>query len=433
MKFIVKNQFLVYLMAVALGVASCGSDDDNGDRDGGGSTTNSPLTPDQHKAKLETIGKDFVAKFNQNDHKVAVESIDYLSEIIDAPGLFDDEDDFNIEQPIIPNILSSVRSVILHNDMNGLATFASEPDTYTLSEYAGVYTYSQSKKRWERKTATGKIELQYNNGKANVMTLAFEGGTDYTQAEGVVVNVPAKVSFSMKVETAEQISCVTTTNLSADQKSAEVAVKLSLIGGYVWELSLNAQSSVVTETYKMTKNGEQLMASVAKLTGNKLTNPDDIENGEASNMLANGEFDFSIMDVALHGKGDIKAVIDELDKMEEKQTDEQKTQKEAEIYNQYAKIELYYADKSEKIADIKMKAFYDGENYGYHYNPQSGKMEYGEYKDYNLMPNLIFVSDNSEFSMDTYFSEANFGSLIQSIETLVNKYADLIGEDHVDL
>lgn len=432
MNFIVKKQFLVYLMTVALGVTSCGSDDkgDNGGGNGGGSSTESPLTPDQHKAKLETIGKDFVAMFNPNDHKAAVESMDYLSGIIDAPGLFDEKEE--TVYPPIPNILSSVRSVILHNDMNGLATFASEPDTYTLSEYAGVYTYNASKKIWEKTAATGKIELKYNNAK-DVMTLTFEGGVDYTQAEGVVVNVPAKVNFLLKVGTEEQVTCVATTSLSADQKSAEVAVKLSLIGGYVWELSLNAKNSEVSGTYKMSKNGQQLMASIAKLTGNKLTSPDDIENGEASDMLANGEFDFRIMDVALNGKGDIKAVIAGLDKIEEKLTDEQETQKEAEIYNQYVKIELYYADKAEKIADVKMRAFYDGQNWGYHYNPQTGKMEYGEYKDYELMPNLIFVSDGSEFSMDTYFSEANFGSLIQSIETLVNKYADIIGEDYVDL
>lgn len=433
MKFIVKNRFLVYLMAVALGITSCGSDDngdDGGNGNGGGSNTTSPLTPDQHKAKLETIGKDFIAMFNPNDHKAAVESIDYLSEIIDAPGLFDNEDD---SYPMIPDVLSSVRSVILHNDMNGLATFASEPDTYTLSEYAGVYTYSQSKRIWEKTAATGKIELKYNNGKANVMILAFEGGTDYTQAEGVVVNVPAKVNLSMKVADVEQISCVATTSLSADQKSAEVAVKLSLIGGYVWDLSLNAKGTEVSETYKMSKNGQQLMASIAKLTGNKLTSPDDIENGEASDMLANGEFDFRIMDVALNGKGDIKAIIDGVDKIDEKQTDEQKTKQEADIYNQYAKIELYYADKAEKIADVKMRAFYDGESRGNYYNPQTGKIEYGEFKNYELMPNLIFVSDGSEFSLDTYFSEANFGSLIQSVETLINKYADIIDADHVDL
>lgn len=431
MKFIMKNQYLVCLLALAFGAASCGSDD-KGDGGGGGPLGPSPLTPDQHKAKLETIGKDFVARFNPNDHKAAVESIDYLSEIIDAPGLFDN-DNSEIEEQPIPDMLSSVRSVIRNNNMNGLAKLATEElDEYKLSEYAGIYTYNQTKRIWEKKDAAGRIELLYNNGKANVLTLTFEGGEDYTQAEGVVVSVPAKVNLSMKVGADEQIACAIATNLSENQKTAVVSVKLSLIGGYLWELDVNARSTEVTESYKMSKSGEQLMASIAKLTGNKLTSPEDIDNGEASEMLANGEFDFRIMDVAVKGKGDIKAIIDGVDKISEKLTDEQKTQKEAEIYGQYATIELYYADKSEKVADVKVEAAHDGVNFGHYYDPQTGKMEHGEYEDYVLMPNLVFVSDGSKYDMETYFSEANFGSLIESVETLVNKYIDLVGEDHVD-
>lgn len=432
MKLLVKSRYLLYMLVLAVSMVSCNDSDDNGDNGGGGNGGGtSPLTPDQHKAKLETIGKDFVAKFNPNDHKVAAEALECLNEIIDAPGLFDGDDEVAVPTPPFQEIAATVFSVARNNNMNGLAALAAmDADEYRLSEYAGVYTYNATKKEWEKTDASNKIELKYDlNGKTCDLLLTFEGGSDYDKAEDVIVEVPEKVNFSMKVADAEQISASVVTKLTDGQKSADVAVKVSLIGGYKWELSVSAKSNIVTETYSMSKNSEVLMASVAKLTGNKLTDPDEIENGEAGDLLADGEFDFRVMDVALKGKGDIKAIIDAVDKIPDALTEKEKAQMEADAYNKYANISMSYYGDAEKVADIKMDIYFDGT--GNRYNPETGKTEKVDY--YYVSPCLIFASDGSKFEMETYFSEANFGSLIKSVETLVNKYADLIGEDHVEL
>lgn len=416
--------FFCFLVLMSC-IAACSDKED----DGGGLGT-SPLTPDQHKVKLETIGKDFVSKFNPNDHKTAIEAIDYLFDIIDAPGLSDDEN----ENSYLPETMSAVRSVLMNNDINGLAALASEDlDKVTLADYEGIYTYNQTIGEWTKADAKGKIELQYNNGKACVISMTFEGNFDYTQVEGVVVSVPAKVNFSMKVAGVEQVTFAVQTNLAKDQKAATIAVEFVLIGGYKWNLNLDAKSTIITQTYGMSKDGQVLMASVAKLTGSDLTTIDKIENGEASEMLGSAEFDFRVMDVALKGSGDVKSLIKALDAIPDKLEEKQKVQKEVDACNQFAKIELYYASEAQKVADVKMDVLQDGKGYDYQYNPKTGKFEWAVFDYYEAVPYLIFVSDGSKFEFDTYFSEASFGSLITSVETLINKYVDMVGGDPIEL
>lgn len=436
MKFLAKGFYLLCMLVFAAGMSACSDDNKDGDTP----PPPSPLTPDEHKAKLETVGKDFIAKFNAEDHRTAVETIDYLVGILETSGLFgeDDEDvvtpgpdpDYN---PMV-QMLSSLRSVAKSNSLTGLTTLAAEVDKVGLADYAGVYTYNESNEDWDKVDATGKIELNFNNGKACVLALTFEGGKDYVY-ENTAVNIPAKMTVSLKVAGSEQIGASVNTSLADNQKSADVEVKMTLNGGYAWELALNAKSNVITEVYKMSKNGEMLINSSAEITGQNLTDPNALENSEAEDLLSEGELSVNIMDVVVKGQGDIKAIIKGVDAITESSSSKTGAQKEADIYNEYASMALYYSGGSEKVADVKMDIVKDEDdnNVGYDPAPSTGKMEQSangstSYEYYYITPVLIFASDGSKYDMETYFSEANFGSLIQSVKTLVNKYAAMVGE-----
>lgn len=76
------------LFCLATGPISCGdSNTDDGTEQGGGGGGTGPepepgnpeITPEQHKAKLETIGKEVAAQFNPEDSKAAIESGSRLS------------------------------------------------------------------------------------------------------------------------------------------------------------------------------------------------------------------------------------------------------------------------------------------------------------------------------------------------------------------
>lgn len=433
MKFLAKGFYLLCMLVFAVGMAACSDDNKDGDTP----PPPSPLTPDEHKAKLETVGKDFIAKFNAEDHRTAVETIDYLIDILETSGLFGEDDE---DTPIVPDynpmvqMLSSLRSVAKSNSLNGLTNLAAEVDKVSLADYAGVYTYNESNEEWDKVDATGKIELNFNNGKVCVLALTFEGGKDYVY-ENTAVNIPAKMTVSLKVDGSEQIGASVNTSLADNQKSADVAVKMTLNGGYAWDLTLNAKSNVITEVYKMSKNGETLINSSAEITGQNLTDPDALENSEAEDLLSEGELSVNIMDVVVKGQGDIKAIIKGVDAITESSSSKTGAQKEADIYNKYASMALYYSGGSEKVADVKMDIVKDEDdnNVGYEPAPSTGKMEQSvngstSYEYYYTTPVLIFASDGSKYDMETYFSEANFGSLIQSVKTLVNKYAAMVGE-----
>lgn len=432
MKFLSKGFYLVCMLVFAMGITACSDDDKDGDTP----PPPSPLTPDEHKAKLETVGKDFVAKFNAEDHRAAVEAIDYLNSIIDPLIGSDDEDVILPPDPgYDPNpygkMLASLRSVAKDNSLNGLVTLATEVDEYGLSDLEGVYSYDNKTEKWDTTAATGKIELVFDNGKACVLTVTFEGGKDYTY-ENTVVNVPAKVNISLKVAGAEQIGATINTNLANDQKSAEVSAKMTLNGGYVWELAVNAKSNAITQVSKMTKNGETLISSNAEITGTNLTDPDALQNNEPEDLVSNGALDFTVMgDIAMSGKANIKSIIREVDLITEPSDSKTGAQKEAEIYNKYASLAMYYSGGSEKVADIKMDIVKDEDDYDHNigYQPEIGKKDQSVITEYYYAaPVLIFASDGSKYDMETYFSDANFGSLIESVRTLANKYAAMIGE-----
>ena len=435
MKFLAKGFYLLCMLVFAVGMAACSDDNKDGD-----TPPPSPLTPDEHKAKLETVGKDFIAKFNAEDHRTAVETIDYLIDILETSGVFgEDDEDVNVPDepgynPMV-QMLSSLRSVAKNNSLNGLTTLAAEVDKVGLADYAGVYTYNESNEEWDKVDATGKIELNFNNGKACVLALTFEGGKDYVY-ENTAVNIPAKMTVSLKVAGSEQIGASVNTSLADNQKSADVTVKMTLNGGYAWELALSAKSNVITEVYKMSKNGEMLINSSAEITGQNLTDPDALENSEAEDLLSEGELSVNIMDVVVKGQGNIKAIIKGVDAITESSSSKTGAQKEADIYNKYASMALYYSGGSEKVADVKMDIVKDEDDNEVGYEPErpsTGKKEQSangstSYEYYYTTPVLIFASDGSKYDMETYFSEANFSSLIQSVKTLVNKYAGMVGE-----
>ena len=432
MKFFAKGFYLLCMLVFAVGMVACSDDDKGGD-----TPPPSPLTPDEHKTKLETVGKEFVAKFNAEDHRVAVEVIDYLVDILETSGLFGDDE---VELPVplpdptpknpMAQMLSALRSVAKNNSLTGLTTLATEVDKLSLADYAGVYTYNKVSGEWTKVEATGKIELQFNNGKACVLALTFEGGKDYTY-ENTAVNIPAKMTISLKVANVEHIGASVTTSLADNQKSADIAVKMTLNGGYAWELAVSAKSNAITEVYKMSKNDETLITSSAEVSGQNLTDPDALENSEAEDLLTDGKLSVNVMDVVVKGEGAIKSIIKGIDAITESSDSKTGAQKEADIYNKYASMALYYSGGSEKVADVKMDIVKESDyNVGYEEEvPKTGKKEQNvstSYDYYYVAPFLIFASDGSKYEMETYFSEANFGSLIQSIEALMDKYAALV-------
>lgn len=453
-----KNAKYYFCALLISSMVACSSDKDDNENNGGGNGdgdnnyTESPLSPDENKTKLENIGKDFVAKINANDHKAVTESLYCLSNLMDDDS-FDnclpdymqwDDEDFSgdVEYPINPVALANV---IRNNDINALMKIATKSfdDEYKISDFQG--TYSCVNGIWTAGSGTkNKWELQYTDAEHNntksVLTLTYSDLKEYSKVNNTLVEVPGQMTLTLTVDGKEVLKLTNEISLTLSKDNndkATVKCNLAINGNYNWEINASADPDKVSSTFKMSVNNEELINGSAEMTGTKLTDPDNIEANE-ENILNQGNFNLTLMNVRLTGKADIKAIIkgeEYLDDQNYWESDfnEDKDKLNAiaamELYNKNMNIEGIYVKEKQKFANIKVGTYYSEEE-KYEYN--GGNPTYKTVKDWDIEPVLIFT-DNSELSFDTFFTKTGFSGLIASVETLVNKYMDIVGEDHVNL
>lgn len=445
MNFLQNTKYYLYVL-LACCLIACSDDKNDKDGDDTGDYTDSPLTPDQNKAKLETIGKEFVAKINASDHETVVKSLNNLTDAIDDSN-FDEllpdylqGDDFDYVHPVNP---IQLLQVIKNNDANALmqlATKAVDDDEYRVSDMEGVYTYDAKNHEWTKTDAKNKVELRYTvEGVASVFTADFSGMKDYTKVDGVIVEVPAKTEVSLTVAGTKVMSFVTNIELSNDMYSAKINSTLSLNDDYSWNITADVKSEQVASTFKMTVNKEDLINGTVVVNGTKMTDPDNIEKNE-EDILSNGKLDFTIMNIRLQGEGDIKAIMNGLDKIDDidpwdkdftEAASKANAEKEMKLYNDYMEIAGFYVKEKQKFVDVKM-AIYSEEEEVYIGWDQINGSQYKTVNAWYVQPILVFT-DKSEVEFDTFFTETRFSSLINSVETLLNKYMDMVGADHVEL
>lgn len=443
MNFLQNTKYYLYIL-LACCLIACSDDKNDKDGDDTGDYTESPLTPDENKAKLETIGKEFVSKINASDHETVVKSLNNLTDAINGsnfeellPDNLQGDEYFPPKDDMYP---AQLLQVIKNNDANALmqlATKAVDDDEYRLSELEGIYTYDEKEHEWTFEAAENKVELRYTvKGVASVFTADFSGMKDYTKVDGVIIEVPAKTEVSLTVAGTKVMSFVTNIELSNDMYSAKINSTLSLNDDYSWNITADVKSEKVTSTFKMTVKGEELINGSVEVNGTKMTDPDNIENN-GEDILSNGKLDFTIMNIRLQGEGDIKAIMNGLDKIEDidpwdddftEAASKANAEKEMKLYNDYMKIAGFYVKEKQKFVDIKM-AIYSDEDYGrwdeINHKPTMVNV-------WDVQPILVFT-DKSEVEFDTFFTETRFSSLISSVETLINKYTAMVGADKVEL
>lgn len=438
MNFLQNTKYYLYVL-LACCLIAC-KDDDKG-------VTDSPLTPDEHKAKLETIGKEFIAKINASDHETVVKSLNNLTEAIDGSNL---EDLFPVNEvpkneTIVdqyqPKLPQSLLQVIKNNDANALmqlATKAIDDDEYRISDFEGIYTYSESDNSWLRKDAENKVELHYTvDGVASILSINCSGMKDYTKVDGVIVEVPAKTEMTLTVTGEKVMDFVTTIELSNDLYSAKINSTLTLNDNYSWNITADVKSEQVTSTFKMTVNNENLINGTVVVYGNKMTDPDYIEKDE-EDIVNNGNFDFTIMNLQLKGNGNIKSILTGLDELDyidpwdknfKESASKANAEKEMKLYNDNMNITGFYVKENQKFVDVKM-GIYSEEQEVYYWDGYD--YQYKTINTWDVQPILVFT-DKSEMDFETFFTESDFSKLIKSVETLINKYMDMVDAEHVKL
>lgn len=393
---------LLFAVSVAAAVMSC-------DNKNNGTTIT--LSPGENQQRLEDVGNRLISKFRPEVQKTLIEAVD---DFINYAYEGDLEVLDKYADNVAGNLASVIKSAVAEYNINSVTTLA-EPSTslYEAARVYGIYTYDGTS--WTREDSSDKLEFRFDTeeGKKVVATVQASTGGSELSIEGNTYVIPQNATANVSID--GKTECAITVNTQCNFGS-NVDVNISLnANGYVITESLNVNSGSGSCNIDFSIDGESIVSAASTFGGNHLTDPDYIyENYET--IGGNASAVVSILNEAqLKGScSDISAMVRELDNLEWDSSIESARQ-EAAIYNKYITAGLTYDNATNFVAELEVVAY-----------------EYDEYSFYTE-PIIVFTSDGSRFSLEDYFTEENFGGLIDSFENLYNVYASYIdaGEEEV--
>lgn len=416
-----KNLFRASLIVVAAaGLMSC-----NG-VNGGGSQIS--MTPEENKARLEEVGQKVIAKFKPEVQENLIRAVNDF-QIYANEGNLEVYDKYGASE-FAAQFASVVKSTVEGANLGGIMALAA-PDShlYEAARIYGIYTYNGSS--WSRAESTDKIEFRFTTeeGKSVVVTAqASEGGTELT-IEGETIVIPQQVTAAVTIEGRTEFSANVRTSCNfGSTVTVDIAIDAN---GYVVKenVTVNPNSGSCSASFGI--DGETIVAMNGTFTGNNLTNPDHIYDNYET-IVGNATAVVSILNEAqLKGScSDISAMVHELYNLEWDSSNIESARQEAAIYNKYITAGLTYDNATNFVATLEIAPYeYESSYTTDVWNPDTQQYEQKVITNYYYYtePLIVFTSDGSRFSLEDYFTEENFGGLIESFENLYKIYAGYVG------
>ena len=416
-----KNLFRASLIVVAAaGLMSCDG------VNGGGSQIS--MTPDENKARLEEVGQKVIAKFKPEVQENLIKAVNDF-QIYANDGNLEVYDKYGASE-YAAQFASVVKSTVEGANLGGIMALAA-PDShlYEAARIYGIYTYNGSS--WSRTESTDKIEFRFTTeeGKSVVVTAqASEGGTELTIEEETIV-IPQQVTAAVTIDGRTEFSANVRTSCNfGSTVTVDIAIDAN---GYVVKenVTVNPNSGSCSASFGI--DGETIVAMNGTFTGNNLTNPDHIYDNYET-IVGNATAVVSILNEAqLKGScSDISAMVHELYNLEWDSSNIESARQEAAIYNKYITAGLTYDNATNFVATLEIAPYeYESSYTTDVWNPDTQQYEQKVITNYYYYtePLIVFTSDGSRFSLEDYFTEENFGGLIESFENLYKIYAGYVG------
>ena len=424
--------------------------------EGGDDLTDSQLTPYQHQANLKKTGEDLLKYFDPNDTRALVTSV---TELGNAGGF-----NFYLEgtraakgqslksHNLIKQIFTSILGVAKFSPksasrLSASLTFPEEDSSYDLEQHKGSeYVFNFSTGTWKQNVGVHAGNKMTAVWGASVATLtwvdganSWEGNISYdykAKLEGVPSKLNVEIAVNGNVEFAAELNVSVPNNFAIDTKTA-----ITLNGGYVFSVVAKADRQSVEGSVTIAKNGTKIIDGGGKVYINDMTDSanwwkeyedswydgyqwhyetwTDFNWAYPVNQVKTGQAYATILNVGLRAQGDLRTILDEGAKIDDASTEQGATLL-SNCINKNASAVLYYVDSKEKIANVEAEAIpyeewiYSGET------GESYKVTY-----YDPAPVIVFA-DGSKWAVDEYFTEAAFGTLLDSAESLWDRYMDLM-------
>lgn len=419
---------LLTLAALAAVAVSC----DNGN--GGGT----PLTPEENKERLERVGMDVINMINPANHQDFCEAVDHFVEFSDEGYLGDTFHDPNAYS-LMASTMKALEDACTKGDVHGLITKAEVTDyIYRAKDYYGVYEYSSRDNEWKYTSDEEKLEFRYSFDGKDVVATAVSSGNEslvsYTDKYGdrgdeyednYEIYVPEKVEVNITMDGKSLASLTVTTDCQMnDHVKINTGFAVADMDGNV-NISLDNSNGAVT--YSLNMSGRSIVKGTASFSGSDMVDPDEVVN-DTENAVRGAEAEVIILDeVKVYGKcTNVAGYIGKMDDLDNEYRHmagsyyywtKDYNEENAELFNEYFTFELSYIPDNTRVASLFVQKYFDEDLYYW-------DSEIQDYTNggYSTEPVIKFDIDGSEFSIESYFSESNFGSIVDSVEDLGDIY-----------
>lgn len=286
------------------------------------------------------------------------------------------------------------------------------------TEQAGTHTWSATTETFDFVAGGDKIIIKFPSAVGASANNAVLTISDY-QGKQVQNPVDPQYTGDLPVNLLMNIAVdgtkVLDYSFKADYNASGEPVSLNSVltlAPFSFEIKLVNDTKKVTADYTLKKGAELLVAMGMGSEGNFTTT--NIENSDDPGAVANtAEAYFQVMNIKVSGRVNIKDALAATSAIPAGSSSQERSEKQAEIFNTHYDLVVFYADSKEKIADTEAYSY--ASISGYDMNGD-GVID-GQDDWYSVDMRLIFA-DGSKSDFETYF-ESGFDNFFRESEALM--------------
>ncbi|MFN8206939.1 MAG: hypothetical protein U0T82_05950 [Bacteroidales bacterium] len=445
------------ILAVAAGIMVLGFSCSKDKKDEG--VPFSQKTVEENKQVVENSAIELAQTMDEMKDIETVDAAVSLGNLLDQADPFSDG---SVKSSKVRMVIDGVASLKqgrntvhkLFNAMKASGELEEDPQSIhdVWDELVGIYTWNPGANDWNKVTSSDKIQFQFPSTEGGVSNDAKL--TIYNYAGVVIANpidedytgdLPVSLNMKLEVGSSTLMTYTFAAQYNSEGVPSSVATDLT-IEDFKFSIDLTNNSTQISGNYKFTHNNATIMEIGGGINGDftqenidantetvtdtwtwwdyqynpvsgqyeyvEITETEEHTEVNAEEIIQRANAKFQVMNIALVGTVNIKAMVNETDALypenywEDPDFDEQATkEKEAAIMNKYLAIYAMDVKAKQKIAQAEAYMVAD------EYYP-------GEF-DYYVDMRLKF-GDGSFADMQTYF-ESGFGDFIAEINSMISE------------
>ena len=336
-------------------------------------------------------------------------------------SLFEDEIGPTPGEGIEPNpmgMMSVIRKAVTTYNPVVLSVLATEVDYIAIP--TGIYTFDEVAREWVGTPSAEVLEFVFEvEGVESSISIRKSGKETQIQTdENTIVFVPEHVTMTVN-KGADKLAELSVNNTTLDINSlkfdSEIALKTN--ADYTWAVHVDISPSEAVASASMEIASANIVSVVAglQLDASKV-NPQMTEDDLIASILSATTTSVVNSQLMVAGTAPkIQEMIYALNNINAS-TDKEYAIAEAAVYNQYMDVNMQYTGDGVPFASVEAQPYLE---YEYSYGDT-------HYEYYEVEPVIVFASDNSRYSFEEYFNEADFGNVLQSVMTLCDQFVSFV-------